>query len=71
VRRRGTGAPERVPLETSGELFELEKQLRRTVGALRQRQPLVSPDEAKQAVALCLAVEEALETGDDVSLAPG
>ena len=71
VRRRGTGTPERVPLEASGELFELEEQLRRSVGALRARQPLVSADEAKQAVALCLAVEEALETGRDVSLATG
>jgi myo-inositol 2-dehydrogenase / D-chiro-inositol 1-dehydrogenase len=71
VRRRGTGAPERVPLEASGELFELEEQLRRSVGALRARRPLVSADEAKQAVALCLAVEEALETGRDVSLAAG
>lgn len=69
VRRRGTSAAERVPLETSGELFELEEQLRRTIDALRRRQPLVSADEARTAVAICLAVEEALKTGGDVSLA--
>jgi myo-inositol 2-dehydrogenase / D-chiro-inositol 1-dehydrogenase len=71
VRRRGASAPERVPLKASGELFELEEQLRHMVGALRERQPLVSADEAKKAVALCLAVEEALKSGRDVSLAAG
>jgi myo-inositol 2-dehydrogenase / D-chiro-inositol 1-dehydrogenase len=71
VQRRGTVAPERVPIEASGELFELEEQLRRTVDAVRERRPLVSAEEAKKAVALCLAVEEALKTGRDVSLAAG
>lgn len=71
VRRSGSVAAERVPLEASGELFELEEQLRRSVDALRERRPLVSADEAKKAVAICLAVEEALKTGADVSLAAG
>jgi myo-inositol 2-dehydrogenase/D-chiro-inositol 1-dehydrogenase len=70
VRRRGTDVPERQPLETSGELFELEEQLRRTVGAFRERRALVSAEAAKNAVAICLAVEEALATGRDVSLTP-
>jgi myo-inositol 2-dehydrogenase/D-chiro-inositol 1-dehydrogenase len=68
VRRRGTRAPERVPLEASGELFELEEQLRLAVGALRERRALVPAEEAKKAVAVCLAVEEALATGRDVSV---
>jgi myo-inositol 2-dehydrogenase / D-chiro-inositol 1-dehydrogenase len=60
VRRRDTSAPETVPLKVSGELFELEEQLRRTVGAFRERRPLVSAEEARKAVAVCLGVEEAL-----------
>jgi myo-inositol 2-dehydrogenase / D-chiro-inositol 1-dehydrogenase len=68
VRRRGARAPEAVPLKVSGELFELEEQLRRTAGAFRERRALVSAEEARQAVAVCLAVEEALREGREVSL---
>jgi hypothetical protein len=60
VQRRGTTAPERLELHVSGELFELERQLRLCVDAFRERRPLVSADEARRAVAVCLAVEEAL-----------
>jgi len=60
VRRRGAGGPETVPLEVSGELFELEEQLRRTVVAFRERRALVSGEDARAAVAVCLAVEHAL-----------
>ena len=60
VRRRGTSAPVAVPLEASGELFELEEQLRLVVGAFRERRALVSAEDARKAVAVCLAVEQAL-----------
>ncbi len=60
VRRRGTNVADRRPLKASGELFELEEQLRRIVGALRERRPLVSAEDARKAVAICVAVEEAL-----------
>jgi myo-inositol 2-dehydrogenase / D-chiro-inositol 1-dehydrogenase len=63
VRRRGTSAPAVVPLTVSGELFELEEQLRQTVGAFRERRALVSGDEARKAVMVCLAVEDALRAG--------
>jgi len=68
VRRRGASAPAAVPLETSGELFELEEQLRLVVGAFRERRALVSPDEARKAVAVCLAVEEALRYGREMAI---
>jgi myo-inositol 2-dehydrogenase/D-chiro-inositol 1-dehydrogenase len=63
VRRRGANAPEVVPLAVSGELFELEEQLRLVVSAFRKRRALVSAEEARKAVAVCLAVEEALREG--------
>ena len=64
VRRRDARAPVAIPLKVSGELFELEEQLRRTVGAFRERRALVSAAEARKAVAVCLAVEAALRQPD-------
>jgi myo-inositol 2-dehydrogenase / D-chiro-inositol 1-dehydrogenase len=66
VQRRGATAPVAVPLGVSGELFELEEQLRRCVGAFRGRSALVSAEEARKAVAVCLAVEQALREGREV-----
>jgi myo-inositol 2-dehydrogenase/D-chiro-inositol 1-dehydrogenase len=60
VRRKGASSPGAVPLTVSGELFELEEQLRQTVAAFRERRALVPGVEARKAVAVCLAVEAAL-----------
>jgi myo-inositol 2-dehydrogenase/D-chiro-inositol 1-dehydrogenase len=60
VRRRGATAPAMVPLAVSGEPFELEEQLRLCVGAFGQRRALVSAEDARKAVAVCLAVEQSL-----------
>jgi myo-inositol 2-dehydrogenase / D-chiro-inositol 1-dehydrogenase len=67
VRGRETSVPVAVPLRASGELFELEEQLRQTVGAFRERRPLVSGAEARKTVAVCLAVEAALRAVFKVS----
>ena len=69
VRRRNANAPAAVPLGVSGELFELEEELRQTVAAFREHRPLVSADEAKKAVVICLAVEDALRHGRKIRLA--
>ena len=68
VRRRGASAPVTIPLKTSGELFELEEQLRLVVAAIRERRALVSADDARKAVAVCLSVEQALGEGREISL---
>ena len=68
VQRRGATAPRAVSLQVSGELFELEEQLRRTVEAFRERRALVSGDEARKAVAVCLAVETSLRERREVAL---
>ena len=68
VRRRGASAPVGLPLEASGELFELEEQLRLVVGAFRERRALVSAEDARKAVAVCLAVEQALKDGQEVTI---
>ena len=68
VRRRGGGAPEAIALAASGELYELEEELRRTVVAFRERRALVSPEEARKAVAVCLAAERSIREGREVPL---
>ena len=70
VRRRGAAAPEAIALAASGELYELEEQLRRTVVAFRERRALVSPEEARRAVAICLAAEQSIREGREVALGP-
>ncbi len=66
VRRRGATAPGTIPLAVSGELFELEEQLRRVVPAFRERRALVSAEEARTAVAVCLAAEQSVREGREV-----
>ena len=68
VRRRGAPAPETIPLSASGELFELEEQLRRAVVAFGERRALVSAEEARKAVAVCLAAEQSLREGRELPL---
>jgi len=71
VRRRGAPAPETIPLAASGELVELDEQLRRVVGAFRERRPLVSAEDARKPVVVCLAAEQSLREGREIPLGPG
>jgi len=68
VRRKGNARVEAIPLAPSGEIFELEEELRRTVQAFRERRPLVRPAEAKQRVVICLEAERALREGREIAL---
>src|SRR5439155_8263002 len=68
VKRRGGTAPETIPLAASGELFELEEQLRRAVVAFEERRALVSAEDARRAVAVCLAAERSLREGREIPL---
>lgn len=69
VQRRGAAAPETLALSPSGELVELEEQLRLAVTAFRERRPLVSAADARRAVAVCLAAEASLREGREIPLA--
>jgi len=66
--RRGHRDPETIPITASGELVELEEQARRIVSAFQQRKPLVSGEESKKRIAVCLAVERSLEDKREVPL---
>jgi len=68
LRRRGASAPERLPMAASGELFELEEQARQCVRAFGERRALVSAEDARHAVAVCLAVQESLRQGREVAV---
>ncbi len=68
VQRRGRSAPETLSLPPSGEVFELEEQLTRTVAAFRQGRPLVSGEEARKRVLICLEAEHSLREGREISL---
>lgn len=68
VTRRGRAEPEALPVDASGELFELEEQLRQIVGAFQHRRPLVSAEEARRAVALCLAAERSVREGREIAV---
>lgn len=60
-------ASERV-VAFSGELFELEQNIARTLASFAGAPEMLSLTEARNAVALCLAIDEAGRTGEPVSL---
>lgn len=67
--RRGAGAAaESVAIEKSGEVFELEEQLRRLVDDVPRRAPLVSAREALRATRICLEAERSLAEKRPIAL---
>lgn len=68
VKRSGTERVETVELGASGELFELEEELRLVVDAFRRGEPIVSGAEARKRVLVCLAAERALAEDCEVAL---
>lgn len=66
--RRGQQEPEILAIESSGELFELEEELRQTVAAFAGRRPLVSGEEARTRVLVCLEAERSLREGREIAL---
>jgi myo-inositol 2-dehydrogenase / D-chiro-inositol 1-dehydrogenase len=68
LRRRGRSETEAISVGASGELFELEEQLRQVVTAFGDRRPLVSAEEARKRVAVCLAVERSIREGCAIGL---
>jgi len=67
--RRNKRESETIPVAASGELVELEEQARRIVPAFQQREPLVSGEESKKRVAVCLAAERSLRENREIPVA--
>lgn len=60
LRRAGSSDAEIVPIEKSGEVYELEEQMRRLVTDVPRRSPLVSARAALPAQVICLEIERAI-----------
>lgn len=69
VQRKGQKACETLKVAPSGELFELEEELRRAVTAFRERKPIVSGEEARKRIIVCLEAERSLAEGRELALA--
>jgi myo-inositol 2-dehydrogenase / D-chiro-inositol 1-dehydrogenase len=69
LKRAGADKFEELAAERSGEIYELAKQAEATIAAFHCRRPLVSAEEARASVALCLAAEaSARERGRPMTL---
>jgi myo-inositol 2-dehydrogenase/D-chiro-inositol 1-dehydrogenase len=69
VQRRGDKQCETIcGLGPSGEVFELQEELRRVVEAFRDRRPLVSPEEARKRIVVCLEAERSVRENRVVAL---
>ena len=71
VRRAGQSLPEDIAIPESGEISELSLLLRDTLDGFRRGRSLVPASEARKAVLLCLAAEEAARTGAPQALSFG
>ncbi len=65
LKRRGSDQVETCQIEQSGEIFELKANLENVVDAFRAgTDDFLGPQEAAQAIAVCLAAEQAAATGE-------
>jgi myo-inositol 2-dehydrogenase/D-chiro-inositol 1-dehydrogenase len=68
VQRRDRRCCEIVELEPSGEVFELNQQLAATVHAFETGKPLVSAEEARKRIIVCLEAERSVAEGREIAL---
>ena len=66
LKRAGQETFEDLPIAQSGEVFELAKQAQASIAAFRAGRPLVSAEEGRAAVAVCLAAEESAKRGGEL-----
>jgi len=65
---RAGAEPETLPLAASGEVFELEEEIRRTAEAFRARKTLVSGEDARKRIVVCLEAERSASEGREIAL---
>ena len=69
VQRKGQSACEVVELGRSGEVFELNwSKLAQRIEAFRQGRPLVSVQEGRKTIIVCLEAERAVAEGKEIAL---
>jgi myo-inositol 2-dehydrogenase/D-chiro-inositol 1-dehydrogenase len=64
----GQSRCETVPLERSGEVFELEEELAHVTRAFREGRTIVSGEEARKRIVVCLEAERSVRDGREVAL---
>jgi len=68
LERRTKRVVETVPVDQSGEVVELAAQMREVVTAFAQRRPLLSGEEARKSIVVCLAAEQSLRENREITL---
>jgi myo-inositol 2-dehydrogenase / D-chiro-inositol 1-dehydrogenase len=68
ILRAGASEPEVVVLERSGEVFELEEELAEVTRAFREGRTVVSGEEARKRIVVCLEAERSVREGRAIPL---
>jgi myo-inositol 2-dehydrogenase/D-chiro-inositol 1-dehydrogenase len=68
IKRRGAEAAETVALAASGEIFDLEEEMRQVIAAFRAGSTLVSAAESRKRVVVCLEAERSVREGRPINL---
>jgi myo-inositol 2-dehydrogenase/D-chiro-inositol 1-dehydrogenase len=66
--QRAGGEPETVTIPKSGEVFELEENLRAALEGFKAGRSILSPEEAQASIAVCLAAEQSFREGKAIEL---
>jgi myo-inositol 2-dehydrogenase/D-chiro-inositol 1-dehydrogenase len=69
--QRAGGEPDTVAIPKSGEVFELEENLRAALQGFRAGRSILSPEEARASIAVCLAAEQSFREGKAIELELG
>lgn len=66
--QRSEREPETIDIPRSGEVFELEENLRLALAGFRDGRSIFSPRDARLAIEICLAADQSYRSGRDVEL---
>jgi len=68
LQRKGQEQCEEVPIEISGELFELQEEIRIAAGLFGSGKPFYPPEEGRKVVIICLEAERSLRENKEITL---
>ena len=68
IQRSGKQTPEEVPIEISGELFELQEEIKIAAELFAQGKAFYPPEDGRKVVIICLEAERSLREGREIPL---